>query len=62
MRRGISSLRTTSGARLNCIAHVLKLSPYKKLPRENVKLPARSKKGQYDDQATLKGRRFIPEI
>ena len=49
-------------ARLNCISHLLKQIPYKKLPREKVKLPARSKKGAYDDQATLKGRRFIPEI
>ena len=49
-------------ARLNCITHLLKQIPYKKLPREKVKLPARSKKGAYDDQATLKGRRFIPEV
>ena len=37
------------------------LIPYKKLPREKVKLPTRSKKGAYDDQASLKGRRFVPE-
>jgi polyphosphate kinase len=48
-------------ARLNCIAHMLSLIPYKKLPREKVKLPKRSKKGAYDDQASLKGRRFVPE-
>ena len=48
-------------ARLNCIAHLLKLIPYKKLPREKVKLPGRSNKHKYDDQATLKGRKFIPE-
>ena len=48
-------------ARLNCIAHFLSLIPYKKLPREKVKLPKRSKKGAYDDQASLKGRRFVPE-
>jgi polyphosphate kinase 2 len=48
-------------ARLNLIAHVLKLIPYKKLPREKIKLPARSMKGAYDDQATLKHRRFVPE-
>jgi hypothetical protein len=29
--------------------------------REKVKLPKRSKKGAYDDQATMKGRRFVPE-
>ena len=48
-------------ARLNCIAHLLKQIPYKKVPREKVKLPKRSNKSKYDDQATLKGRRFIPE-
>jgi polyphosphate kinase 2 len=47
-------------ARLNCIHHLLGLIPYKKMPREKVKLPKRSKKGAYDDQATLKGRRFVP--
>jgi len=48
-------------ARLNCIAHLLSLIPYKKVPREKVKLPKRSKKGAYDDQATLQGRNFVPE-
>ena len=48
-------------ARLNCIAHLLKLIPYKKLPREKIKLPERSMKGAYDDQATLKSRTFVPE-
>ena len=48
-------------ARLNCIAHLLKLMPYKDVPREKIKLPKRSKKGAYDDQAALKGRRFVPE-
>ena len=48
-------------ARLNCIAHLLKLIPYKKVPREKIKLAKRSMKGAYDDQATLKGRRFVPE-
>jgi polyphosphate kinase 2 len=48
-------------ARLNCIAHLLKLIPYKKVAREKIKLPKRSMKGAYDDQATLKGRRFVPE-
>jgi polyphosphate kinase 2 len=47
-------------ARLNCISHLLSLIPYKKVPRENVKLPKRSMKGAYDDQATLKTRRFVP--
>ncbi len=48
-------------ARLNCISHFLSLIPYKKVPREKIKLPKRSDKGKYDDQATLKGRRFVPE-
>ena len=30
-------------------------------PREKVKLPKRSMKGAYDDQASLKGRKFVPE-
>jgi polyphosphate kinase 2 len=47
-------------ARLNCIAHILDTIPYKKAPREKVKLPKRSMKGEYDDQATLKGRKFVP--
>jgi len=48
-------------ARLNCIAHLLKLIPYKDVPQKKIKLPKRSMKGAYDDQATLKGRRFVPE-
>jgi polyphosphate kinase 2 len=48
-------------ARLNCISHLLDQIPHKKLPQESVQLPNRSKKGAYDDQATLKGRRFVPE-
>jgi polyphosphate kinase len=48
-------------ARLNCIRHILDLIPYKKVPREKVKLPKRSMKGAYDDQTSLKGRKFVPE-
>jgi polyphosphate kinase 2 (PPK2 family) len=48
-------------ARLNCISHLLSQIPYKKLPREKIKLPKRSTKGAYNDRATLKGRRFVPE-
>jgi polyphosphate kinase len=47
-------------ARLNCISHMLSLIPYKKVSREKVKLPKRSKQGAYDDEAALKGRRFVP--
>jgi polyphosphate kinase 2 len=49
-------------ARLNCISHLLSLIPYKKLPRKKVTLPKRSKRGAYDDRATLKRRRFVPAI
>jgi polyphosphate kinase 2 len=48
-------------ARLNCIAHLLDQIPYKKLARAKIDLPKRSKKHEYDDQATLKGRRLVPE-
>ena len=48
-------------ARLNGIAHILSLIPYKKVKRPKVKLPKRSKKGKYDDQATLRGRQLISE-
>jgi polyphosphate kinase len=48
-------------ARLNCISHFLKAIPYKNAPRQKVKLPKRSDKHKYDDQASLKGRRFVVE-
>lgn len=48
-------------ARLNCIQHILDAIPYKKIPREKVELPDRSMKGAYDDEATLKGRKFVRE-
>jgi polyphosphate kinase 2 len=48
-------------ARLNCIAHLLSLIPYREVPRPHIKLPERSKKGAYDDEDTLSGRRFVPE-
>jgi polyphosphate kinase 2 len=48
-------------ARLNCIAHLLEQIPYKKLKRGKIDLPKRSKKHEYDDEAPLMGRRFVPE-
>ena len=48
-------------ARLNCIADLLERIPYKKISREKVKLPDRSNKHAYDDQATMKDRRWISE-
>jgi polyphosphate kinase 2 len=48
-------------ARLNCISHLLSLIPYKKVRREKIKLPKRSEKRAYDDQITMKDRRYVPE-
>ena len=48
-------------ARLSCISHLLSMIPYGKVPREKVKLPKRSANGSYDDEASMKGRHFIPE-
>jgi polyphosphate kinase 2 len=48
-------------ARLNCISHLLSLIPYKKVSRPKIKLPKRSNKKKYDDQATLKGRNFVAQ-
>jgi len=48
-------------ARLNCISHLLSLIPYKNVPQAKVKLPDRSTKGAYDDVATMKGRKFVPQ-
>jgi len=48
-------------ARLNTIAHVLSMIPYKKLPYKKVKLPPRSNKGAYNDVKSLKGRHFVKE-
>jgi polyphosphate kinase 2 len=48
-------------ARLNCISHVLSLIPHKKTSHEKVKLPKRSNKGRYDDEASLRSRKFVAE-
>ncbi|WP_437223002.1 polyphosphate kinase 2 [Planctomicrobium sp. SH661] len=48
-------------ARLNCISHLLSQIPYEEAPRPKISLPKRSKRGKYDDQASLVGRRFVPE-
>lgn len=48
-------------ARLNCISYLLTLVPWKRIPKEKVRLPKRSSDGAYDDEASLKRRRFIPE-
>jgi polyphosphate kinase len=48
-------------ARLNAISHLLSSIPYKKLPEPAIKLPSRSRKGAYDDDASLAKRRFVRE-
>jgi len=48
-------------ARLNCIAHILDLIPFKKVPRQKVKLPKRATKDRYDDQALLTSVKLVPE-
>jgi len=48
-------------ARLNCISYLLSLVPWEQTSRKKIKLPDRSNKGAYDDQATLKGKKFVPE-
>lgn len=48
-------------ARLNCIAHFLSCIPYEHVRQPQVKLPKRSTKNAYDDEATIKDRRWVPE-
>jgi polyphosphate kinase 2 len=47
--------------RLNCISHILSRIPYKKISHKKVALPKRSTKEKYDDQASLKGRKFVAQ-
>lgn len=49
-------------ARLNLITHLLKQIPYEHLPQKKVKLPKRSEKQAYDDEATMTNRRWIKEL
>ena len=48
-------------ARLNVISHILRTIPYKEVKREKVKLPPRSHKGRYNDQASLRGLKFVED-
>ncbi len=48
-------------ARLNAIAHILSQIDYKKLPAPKIDLPDRATKGAYDDEKTIKRRRFVKE-
>lgn len=49
-------------ARLNCIRHVLDQIPYEALPREEIRLPKRSMKHEYDDEAPLRKRRHVSDV
>jgi polyphosphate kinase len=48
-------------ARLNVIAFLLTRIPHRKIKRQKVELPQRSRKHAFDDEATLARRRFVPE-
>lgn len=48
-------------ARLNCIAHLLKTIPFKRVSNDPVKLPERSDKSRYNDQAALRRMHFVSE-
>jgi polyphosphate kinase 2 len=48
-------------ARLNVISYILERIPYKKISRDKVKLPKRSDKGSYNDQASLRRMKFVAE-
>jgi polyphosphate kinase 2 len=48
-------------ARLNCISHLLDQIPYQQMVTEEIALPSRNKDNAYDDEATMKNRRYIPE-
>ena len=48
-------------ARLNTMAHLLSVIPHRTLPEKTVKIPRRSSKGAYDDDASLARRRFVRE-
>jgi polyphosphate kinase 2 len=48
-------------ARLNCISHILQRIPYERVSQAKVKLPKRSNKHKYDDQASLNGMKFVAE-
>jgi len=48
-------------ARLNCITHILKILRPGKVPRPTIKLPRRSARGRFNDEATLKHLNFVSE-
>ena len=48
-------------ARLNCIAHLLEMIPYKRVRGDKVRLPKRSQKGHYNDQAGMRRMKFVAQ-
>ena len=48
-------------ARLNLISHFLKLFPYEASAEKKIKIPPRDKSKAYDDEASIKDRRWIAE-
>jgi polyphosphate kinase 2 len=48
-------------ARLNVLSHFLKQFDYQVVKRPKIKLPKRSKKKAYDDQATMTDRKWVAE-
>jgi polyphosphate kinase 2 len=48
-------------ARLNVISHILSHIPYQRIEHDKVKLPERSGKKKYDDQATMASRKYVAQ-
>jgi polyphosphate kinase 2 len=48
-------------ARLNCISHLLSQIPYADGAAATIDLPQRSTAKEYDDKATMQGRKYVPE-
>ena len=48
-------------ARLNVISHFFSLIPYEAPKRDKIKLATRNNENAYDDEATIKNRRWIEE-
>jgi hypothetical protein len=47
--------------RLNCISHLLGAIPYAATGSTIIKLPDRDETHAYDDEASMEGRRYVPE-
>jgi len=48
--------------RLNCISHLLNQIPYESTGNAIITLPDRDEADAYDDQASMEGRRYVPEL